>query len=596
MKSIALLFLFAIMPASQLLHAQLPDNLDAKQWAKAFSDKNDKDNTAYRQLDSLLNPRDSSFTFRFLNALEKEGKPDDNYFQARFNLLKARAFIWYYNNRLSGNVININKANETNQELATAMEKAYSSEDDYLIALVSFWYSRSVGDIGLKILYSLNTIALSEKLSLFQYVTPYDYNYLAELLYNVREYNDCIKYSRKSIEMWEKTGDKSFRLMDCLNTIALAYQKQKRYDSAIVYYKQALQNANKVNDPMWIGIISGNIGQIYYEFGNYDTARSLITLAYEHSLPGYCAESANALQWLSRTDLALGRTTRALFEVREAFGKLRLSQTYDPGYYSYLRNTYYAATMVFKAMKEYDSAFYFNNLYTALNDSLEQLVAASSLSITRARMNDLNSRNKIQALNREKQSAITTRNIMVSSVVFFAIIALLLINRKRLKTKLEKEKAQQEKALVQHEKMLLQQEMVSAQQQLKMFTENIVEKSALIEKLQQQQETRLVNQEQDVIVQELVQQSILTEADWLHFKTLFEKAHPGFFPRLKAQSNDITLAEIRMAALTRMQLTTQQMANVLGISANSIVKAKQRLRLRFNLQTNYEVEEFMQKL
>ena len=77
---------------------------------------------------------------------------------------------------------------------------------------------------------------------------------------------------------------------------------------------------------------------------------------------------------------------------------------------------------------------------------------------------------------------------------------------------------------------------------------------------------------------------------------LFEKTLPGFFARLRMQANDITLAEQRMAALTRLHLTTKQMAAVLGISPNSVIKAKQRLRQRFNLQTDFHVEAFIDKL
>ena len=77
---------------------------------------------------------------------------------------------------------------------------------------------------------------------------------------------------------------------------------------------------------------------------------------------------------------------------------------------------------------------------------------------------------------------------------------------------------------------------------------------------------------------------------------LFEKTNPGFFTKLKTKVNDISLAEQRMAALTRLNLTTKQKAAVLGISPNSIIKAKQRLRDRFKLETDSQVEEFLTSL
>jgi DNA-binding CsgD family transcriptional regulator len=47
---------------------------------------------------------------------------------------------------------------------------------------------------------------------------------------------------------------------------------------------------------------------------------------------------------------------------------------------------------------------------------------------------------------------------------------------------------------------------------------------------------------------------------------------------------DITPAEQRMAAFSRLHLNTKQMASMLGISPDSVYKIKQRLRKR--LQAN----------
>jgi len=94
----------------------------------------------------------------------------------------------------------------------------------------------------------------------------------------------------------------------------------------------------------------------------------------------------------------------------------------------------------------------------------------------------------------------------------------------------------------------------------------------------------------------LTHQAILTEDNWEKFRTLFEKIHPGFFRKLKESVADITVAEQRMAALTRLHLNTKQMAALLGISPNSVNKTRQRLRQRLNLQPDSNIEEFVTKL
>ena len=90
---------------------------------------------------------------------------------------------------------------------AYAMDQAYTSEDDHLIAQVSSWYGQNMihfGEIGLAVMYGVNGIDLSEKVS--DDIRPYDYQFLAEMLYRVREYNSSIKYARKAADAWKNSG------------------------------------------------------------------------------------------------------------------------------------------------------------------------------------------------------------------------------------------------------------------------------------------------------------------------------------------------------------------------------------------------------
>jgi hypothetical protein len=142
----------------------------------------------------------------------------------------------------------------------------------------------------------------------------------------------------------------------------------------------------------------------------------------------------------------------------------------------------------------------------------------------------------------------------------------------------------------------IQGEMESARAQLKMFTQNIVEKSDLIDKLESQIKNKIASEDEKELIDSLSQQTILTEEDWINFKMVFEKIYPQFFSKIIKLVNNITQAEQRMAALTLLQFTTRQMAGVLGISPNSVIKAKQRLCQRPNLQTDIEVEDLIRKL
>ena len=290
------------------------------------------------------------------------------------------------------------------------------------------------------------------------------------------------------------------------------------------------------------------------------------------------------MQWAARTDLALGNRAAALKEEREAVELLKLWP--DP---NYLKNIYYTATQVFKEMGTYDSAFYYNNLYSSLNDSLEGVVSRSSTDIARARLNDEASRYSIETLNREKKTQLVLRNITIAGIILLFLIILLVTNRKMLKAKMKMEKIQQEK-------LLMEQEAASARDQLRMFTENVIEKTSLIEKLEMEVKGKEVTSEQHSILSQLSQQTILTEQDWYTFRSLFEKIYPGFFVNVKDKFPDITLAEQRMAALTRLHLTTKQIASMLGISIDSVHKSRQRLRQRFQVGAETNLDELVAKL
>ena len=136
-------------------------------------------------------------------------------------------------------------------------------------------------------------------------------------------------------------------------------------------------------------------------------------------------------------------------------------------------------------------------------------------------------------------------------------------------------------------------ESTAAKEQLELFTQNLIEKTNLIEQLQQQVNRRTLTVEQQDLISGISNLTILTEADWEKFKTIFEKIYPGFFIHLKEKVHDITLAEQRMAALTRLQLSINQIASILGISPNSVYKTKQRLRQRLHLDPEKSIEEIL---
>jgi hypothetical protein len=84
--------------------------------------------------------------------------------------------------------------------------------------------------------------------------------------------------------------------------------------------------------------------------------------------------------------------------------------------------------------------------------------------------------------------------------------------------------------------------------------------------------------ERSQYLEQLMQSTILTEDDWLRFQTVFEKVHPGFMEEQKALYPDLTPAELRYLVLEKLQLSTHEMANMLGVSDKTVRQTRVRLR------------------
>lgn len=588
------LYLIVFLPVCITVSAQKKLGLEPDKWAILLSKPKLDEVNSLGSLTNQLIKTDSVRAFRFLDSLEKSGNAKGYNFRLFFCMVKAdflyAKFAGYdkYKDRQSKELQPIKE--QMTKLYAEAVDAAYHTENDKTIGWVSFYSARRMrtfGETGYAVMYSKNGVDLFEKIKYD--VEPPVYTELSELLYQVREYDECITYAKKGITAW-KNYEKSYKdpykyKIAALNVIGLTFYQKNKYDSANNYYQQALKLARENNDTLWTGKILGNIGRLMYAQNKFDSAYLLFKIDYQSSnADSIYDNAANASQWAARANLAMRNKVAALEEAREAISLLKL---WPNG--PYLRDTYFTLARVFRAMGNYDSAFFYNELYSTLNDSLEKEVATNSLAISKARLNDEVIRFNIQKLNKEKQTQIVLRNFIIAGIILLSFLILLILNRNRLKTKMKMERIAKEKTLI-------EQEVAFAQTQLKMFTENIIEKTNLVEKLEQELKGREASKGRQAIIAELSQQTILTEDDWLKFKTLFEKTHPEFFTKLKQQASDITLAEQRMAALTLLSLTTKQMAAMLGISSNSVIKAKQRLRQRLNFQTDFQVEEFLSNL
>lgn len=545
---------------------------------KTLGSKTDTDNIGYLKAFDVLNKMDSASVWAGLKELELH-HTSNHYFNARLYCLKADESAKYYYLKATDLV----KA-----YFDSALNEAYRTSDDHLIAFVCQTYAGvmyNYQEIEISTTYYLKAAEIGERLN--QKVTgPYSFWFrLGVALFHIREYGKSIYYLRRGLENWKDTSASAdlFRI-SYWNAIGQDYQQLGQLDSALAIYGFSNRIALSRGDGGWVAINYGYIGQVYFQLKRYEKAKPLLLYDYNTIKDFDYNIAANSLQWLARIYIIEGKKDSALVRLRESFDLLSKSNSFPLQNREYLQYAYYTAADLYRQIGNADSVHYYFELYAALHDSLEKVATLSSLRISQLKVDNEKNYQTIQLLEKEKKDEELKRNFFIAGIIWLAIIAILYINRLRLKHWHKEQIAMQQKKAA-------EQEMISAKEQMQIFTESIIEKTTLIDKLEQQIRHNQLNSEQNRMIQEISHLTILTEDEWKKFKTIFEKIYPAFFLHLKETTPDITLAEQRMAALIRLHLTTKQIAAMLGISVDSVHKTRQRLRQRLNIAPEKNLEE-----
>jgi hypothetical protein len=405
---------------------------------------------------------------------------------------------------------------------------------------------------------------------------------LGGVFFKAEEYDKCIYYTTLGISMPDSFPHHR-NLLSAQNLVAISYQRKLQFDSAAAWFKKVAAGAAHFNDEAWTGIVRGNIGFLKMEQGDYTTALPLMWDDYYTSLAQNDTSNAgNTLQRIAFIHQQTGKKDSALQLARKAFGyTLHTSKYNNP---SHRMNAGKTLAAILQQNGYANEAIKYLGIYHQLKDSMQALVTASRLDRIQMQIDYETSVSQIDLLKKRTLAEKQKRRLLAVALLLLLASGILFLLWTRQKNKLK------EQTLLQ-EKQLAEAETKAANERLANFTQNIVEKNELIDQLQLQLESH--NQQ---VNDELIKQTILTDEDWRRFKDMFERVYPGFFKQLQSMAPDITAAEMRMASVIRLGLGNKYIASMLGVSGDTVRKAKFRLRQRLQLGEDKNLEDFVLSL
>lgn len=395
---------------------------------------------------------------------------------------------------------------------------------------------------------------------------------IGEAYYYFQDYAIAINYFKRAIAIPENSFN-TMVINTAKNNLGLCYQQENKLDSAD-YYFQEIQKTQFPESQVWKRIAIGNMGTSMYLRGWFDKAIPLLETDLKASIQendyGCAAGAATSLADIYREkgNLQGARSyiTLALDNIRKAGQPDRLRLLYP------IISKWYAAMGDGEKSKRYldSSVLALKNYYDKFS-ALKLLRAQQKVDIQKEQI-------QLAAFNLEKQRKITERNLLLLLVLVLGIVTLLTYYIQKKKQLAKELKLQ-----------ATSQELEIAHINLNRFTKSILEKNELIEQLQNK------NPEIDKakIFQQLQQSTILTEDDWQSFQQLFDKAYPGFIQRVKENHSALSIGELRYFVLSRLNLSTKEMAAMLGVSANAIQVMRHRIRKKLYLEDTNALDEMI---
>lgn len=192
----------------------------------------------------------------------------------------------------------------------------------------------------------------------------------------------------------------------------------------------------------------------------------------------------------------------------------------------------------------------------------------------------------------EKKSFI--QKALIAGVILFLIITVLIIRGQVLKiqrrdAKLENEELKRKK---------LEQDLKFKNKQLVTQSLNIIQKKELIMEMKEKVESfeDKGNPRELTRLSNLIDYSITLESDWDEFRMRFEEVNSSFYKALKENFDDLSPNEMKLSALIKLNLSTKEIAAILGITPDGVKKARYRLRKKINLSRDQNLTVFMQEI
>ncbi|MFA5618786.1 MAG: LuxR C-terminal-related transcriptional regulator [Weeksellaceae bacterium] len=244
---------------------------------------------------------------------------------------------------------------------------------------------------------------------------------------------------------------------------------------------------------------------------------------------------------------------------------------------------------IYTEKEQWDSAYYYTNLYHIYSDSI--LGADKVIEI-----NKIEAREAIRKIEQEKKESELKRKIILAILFGVCCLSIAIISIIYFK----KKKTEMQKKLKEAENEQLEAQVNFKNRELASNTLLLTEKNRVLEDLSKQlKELEFqgnIPAREEKLLRKKIEDHLKTGNEWEYFKLHFENVHPEFFSKLKLYFPMLSENDLRLCAYIRIGLEAKQIAQMLSVMPNTIKTSRYRLRKKLNLAGENSLENFLREL
>gem|GEM_PF-4950150 len=428
---------------------------------------------------------------------------------------------------------------------------------------------------------------------------PQVYGALAALMTQRGDTEEALEYYQKALAILQRTEstEQTYRVQ---GNIGIVHAKNGDLNRALEIFKEVERKALSRGDTNDVIPAYLNISLAYLHLGKTDSAETILDKAIEMSIKkGKMLELANAKYSLSSLLLSRGDYQKAVRESKEALKNYK-----EVGIYRSAPQILNQIAESYNKMGKPDSAYLYMRELKTLRDSLFNSEKERAVAEAEGKFFLTEKENEIKLLEAQNKVEQNKRWLFVLLFALALAIGIAIFIRMKNIGKMRKAESRvhdKQMELEKAQKLKLKSELDMKVRSLTTEGLRIIQKNQQLEELQEKLEKldRAIPDNSRSELQDIrssLKFAFSTDRDWKEFSVYFEDVHPSFLDALHSFSPNLTTKEKRLSSLIRVGMSTKEIASVLGISPDSVKKARNRLRKKLDLDATQDLNNFLERM